>query len=281
LSDEAAVKQAADQARAAFTDIILEDLAAEEQYAAAANEHRQNLRGGPATVEAPVSPVASAAQPVEGVHVAATEAEAPAPEPTVAPSFSLEDPELPEDIAAFLNEPDFEAEAAAELVALIDGAGGEFGEEYASEETVTERKRRIAAEKKAAWLEERLAETNRSKWEAEALKYFPYAQHQIGTIKATSRRQFLRDAQAAHTAMKPHIEQYLKAAGTVVEKTVAEARTQVEAQVKDAWGNPTVDASNSVATEAAFEAEIAQSRRESRSLEDHFKRLLRASTVKK
>ena len=280
MADEAAVVAAADQARAVFTDIILEDLASEPQYAAVANEHRQNLRGGEQPAEAaPAPPVPSAAQPEPGVHDAATETEAEA-----APiSFSLEDPEVPEDVLAFLNEPDFDAEAEAELASATPAVDedNDFDEQYTSEETVAERKRRIAAEKKAAWLEERLAETNRDKWTAEAEKYFPYASHALPKIKATSRRQFLREAQAAHEAMKPHLQRYLQAAGNVVTETVAEARTAAEAQVKDAWGNPTVDASNTVSEDAQFQAVVEKSRRESRSLEDHFKTLLRASTPKK
>ena len=276
MADEATVVAAADQARAVLTDMILEDFAADAQYAEIAAGHRQNLRGGEAPAPATAPPVPSAAQPEEGVQVAATETEAPD-----VPSFTLTDPEVPEDILAFLNEPDFEAEAAAELATGTVDENDDFDEQYASEETVAERKRRVAAEKKAAWLEERLADTNRDKWTAEAEKYFPYASHALKDIKATSRRQFLKQAQAKHEEMKPHLATYLKAAGTVVTQTVEAARSAAETEVKESWGKPTVDASNAVTQEAVFEAEVAKSRLESKSVEEHFRRLIKASTPTK
>lgn len=275
--------QAADQARAVFTDIILEDFKDEPLYAAQVAEHRQNL--GVTQTEAPApAPVASAAQTVEVEHVAATEAEAPALETPVAappvtsiPEFNLASPELPDDLREFLDAPDFEAEAEAELATTQVDETNEFEDEYANEETTAEKKRRVAVEKENQWLKQRLADTNRDKWREEANKYFPYASHVLDGLTATSRRQFLRDAQKAHEAMKPHLETYLKAATTAISTERDQVVTSAKQEVYAAYGTPTVDPASAASNDTEFQQQIEKSRRDAPNLTEHFRTLIKAA----
>lgn len=147
---------------------------------------------------------------------------------TPVPNF---EPEVPQDIFDELDEPDFTAEAEAEV---------NDDEDLSYEDGDTEeRKRRIAAEKRTAWLEGRLADQNRSKWEAEAKKYFPLSEHALKSIKADSRRAFLREARAAHDSVVPYVRPLVEQLAKATEQTKAEARLEGRQEAANAWGAPT------------------------------------------
>jgi hypothetical protein len=160
---------------------------------------------------------------------AGTEPAQPDPEDTV---------EIPDEIRELLEEPDFDVEAEAEVAAsnVQEDDEEQYGE-YEDANLASERKARIKAEKRAEWLEQRRVEENRGKWEQEALKYFPHAKPFIGKIDATSRRGFLKQANAYHETIAKHVSEV--APGTLAadrEKLKEELKAELEAS----WGKPLV-----------------------------------------
>jgi hypothetical protein len=190
--------------------------------------------------ETPSSTEAAAAQKVE--QEAAVEI----------PSYEAD---VPDDLLAELDEPDFEAEAEAET------SGGE--EEYVEgfEADSEERKRRIAAEKKAVWLEQRLAEQNKGKWQAEAKKYFPLSEHALANIKADSRRAFLREARAAHEAILPYVKPLVERLAEVTQSAKEQARAEGRGEAAAAWGAPTTGPGVVPVKASANEAELEAARK--------------------
>ncbi len=149
--------------------------------------------------------------------------------------FNL-DPEVPDEIRALVDEPDFEAEAEEELEASVEEEWDEEGEEYTDPRLAEERKKRVAAEKKAAHYENLRVKDARKSWEEEAEKFYPLADAK--KIDATSRRGFLRTAKNQHEAMKPFvlkgIETYKAELQADFDKKLAEKQAELEA----AWGKP-------------------------------------------
>jgi len=168
------------------------------------------------------------------------------------PTFEVE---LPEDLEAELDAPDFEAEAEAEVI--------DDGEEYVEgyEVDSEERRKRIAAEKKAAWLEGRLAETNRSKWEAEAKKYFPLSEHALANIKADSRRAFLREARTAHQAVLPYVKPLVDKLAEAEAAVKAQAKADGRQEAQAAWGTPTSGPGSAPVAASARNEELDAARR--------------------
>lgn len=163
---------------------------------------------------------------------------AEAPQETAPLAFDP-DPELPEDITELLDEPDFEEEAAAEIAAAIPE--DEYNTEaYTDPELAEERRKRIAAEKRAAHFEGLRVKDSRSKWEAEAAKFFPFAD--AGSIQATSRRGFLRAAQQENERVKnlPSIKAMIERGSLATEAVAAEALDIAREESRDAWGKPLV-----------------------------------------
>ena len=142
------------------------------------------------------------------------------------------EPEVPQDILDELSEPDFTAEAEVEV---------NEDEDLSFEDGDTEeRKARIAAEKRVAWLEGRIVDQNRAKWEAESIKYFPLSEHKIKEIKADSRRAFLREAQKAHDAVLPYVKPLVDQLTAAREAAKAEGTQEGRVEAANAWGSPTV-----------------------------------------
>jgi len=151
------------------------------------------------------------------------------------PEFDF-DPEVPDDIRALVDEPDFEEEAEAEIAAQAEEWDEEGEEEYVDPRLMEERKQRIALEKKLAHVETLRIKDARKAWAEEAEKFYPLADS--SKIEATSRRGFLREAKKAHDANKPFV---LKG----IERTKAELAAKYEqeyaakvAELEAAWGRP-------------------------------------------
>jgi hypothetical protein len=137
--------------------------------------------------------------------------------------------------------PDFEAEAEREIIDMeIAAAEGEYDDSELTEEALAERKRRIIAEKKAAHFENLTATRERKKWEAEVLKHYPFSKHALPNIKATSRRAFLKEAKAAHDAVKPYIKETVNKLVAESEEERAGLAAQERARAEAAWGKPLV-----------------------------------------
>jgi hypothetical protein len=151
------------------------------------------------------------------------------------------DVEVPEDYAEISEMPDFEAEAEAELGVQESQQHEQEEYEYEDDGIVQERKKRLAAEKRAAWLEQQHRMANEGKWKAEAAKYYPLAQPFIdsGLIKADSRRAFAREAKKVHEAMKPYIaEKFLRPFEEEMKRRESGEVDQNREQEKADWGKP-------------------------------------------
>lgn len=213
------------------------------------NEHAAEVlnaenRVEPVAVAAPEPPVPSRTTPAAEA-VAVTE---PAVEATAPVSY---DPVIPEDLAALLNEPDFEEEAAAEIQAEAEETFIENPDDAA---------KLRALEKRNAWLEERVVETSRKNWVAENLRAYPllreYAKTEVEGIKATSRRGFAREAAALNTRLetiaKPMLADIRAAAATTRQEAVTEGREVA----RQRWGAPP-GGESAVPGDAEYDARVA------------------------
>lgn len=182
----------------------------------------------------------------EGVEAPATEqepasgTEAPAAEGEETPTQEAEqeftlDPEVPEEIRALVEEPDFEAEAEEEIEAEEeDWVEGE--EQYVDPQLQEERKKRIALEKKLAYVEQQRVKDARKTWEQEAAKFYPLAN--VKKIDATSRRAFLRAAKQAHDDNKLFVLAAIEDKKKELEAEREQIRAEVRAELEAAWGRP-------------------------------------------
>ena len=150
-------------------------------------------------------------------------------------SFEI-DPELPDDVKALVDEPDFEEQAEAEL-ALEEPDDDD--DDYVDPEVRDLRKQLKVAQKKAEHFESLRLRADRSKWETEAAKFFPFANPD--TIAADSRRGFLREAKAQHEQIKAAVQPVLAQYKADRETIRAELEAEVRAEISAAWGKPTVN----------------------------------------
>lgn len=156
---------------------------------------------------------------------------------------------LPDELREELETPDFGAEAEAEIEAVEEQYS-----EYEDEQTVELRKKLVAAEKKAAFLEQQRLKTEQPRWKQEAEKYFPYAD--LDSIDATSRRGFLRAAKAEHESVAAKVEKAVAAKLGVFDPEAEREKIRAEekARLEEAWGSPTVNTAQAP-TEARENAE--------------------------
>lgn len=203
----------------------------------------------PVAVAAPVIPAPSRTTPTAEAVVPAVEVV----EGTEPVSY---DPVIPDDLAALLNEPDFEEEAAAEIAA-------EAEESYIEDPDGAAKLR--AAEKRIAFLEERVTAASRKNWVAENLRAYPllreYAKAKVEGIMATSRRGFARECAALNTELeaiaKPMLTDLRAAAAVTKQEAVAEGR----AVAQQRWG-AVPGGESAVAGDAEYDARVAAAQKE-------------------
>lgn len=198
-----------------------------------------DLFGGPDVAEeAPSSPDDSAA-----------------PEAQVAELPDL-NPSLPDDLAEFLEEPDFDDDEEP-AVAFADPEE----DEYVDAEQLARENAKL--KKRLEWTETQKARANAKAWAAEAKKIAPLSRP--GTINAQSRRAFLREARKQHeenfSLLAPHIDAYKTAKDQLREQIAAELRAELE----EAWGRPTQNSAG-VPSAASQKADDLQKARNSRNL---------------
>lgn len=181
----------------------------------------------------------------------------PEAEQAAAPEAEVEVEELPDWEAASRDlftedeedEPDFNALADEELgVAETEDLAPN---EYDDEQTAKLKREALAAKKRAEHYERLHLRTARKNWEAE-VKAQPWGEFvgDLSTIKATSHRDFLRQAKASakknYEVLKPHYDR-LK---TERERLTTLAKQEAQAEVQTAWGKPTVGAGAQVPASA-------------------------------
>lgn len=163
------------------------------------------------------------------------------------PSFSTE---LPADLLAELDEPEFTPGEQE------DDDLAEYEDD--SPELVS---RLRAAERKAAYYEGlRVADAAKG-WKDEASKFFPLSEPFLTEIKATSRRSFLKQAKAAHERMVPLVEEkILGPTRQALESERARITAEARADAERAWGRPAIDATPVPSEVTATREEVDRNR---------------------
>lgn len=241
-----------------------------------------------ATGEVVVTDPEPPAAPVAVVEVAAPAMVKPTPGPPPVPiALTPEEPELAappenvptfkprldEDQQAFLDEPDFDAEAAAEVAAEVDS------EEYEYDDPEVQARLR-ALEKRNQFLEGQVVAKSRKGWVEEAKRAYPDLARlipgEIEAIGATSRRAFLRAADAANTkyatVLGPTLAKLEAERAAIASGAVEVARTEVA----NAWGKPSSD---TLPAAAVAEKEALDKARATGGLEGAIKELMKTTPV--
>jgi len=221
------------QAVASLTDTIIGDFAKKGGY-----EHIPVVAEATA-VEVP-QPVAAAPVQVPNSPVPAAPAAPAPPAPPAAPQTEIVPevlsftPDVPEDLQALIDEPDFEEEAAAEVAAKLQNQPDEYID-------VQQQTAELAKDKRIAFLEAQLVAKSRKGWVAENLRAYPllrtYAKDEVERIDATSRRAFAREAAALNgrleTIAKPMLEDIARLKAETRTEALAESKNEAKAR----WGN--------------------------------------------
>ena len=163
-------------------------------------------------------------------------------------------PDIPDELAALLGEEpstledeeeDFdEREARAARESLEQEPF--YPEGYEDEEKVALRKEVAKLRKKVEHVDRVEAKTALQKWTAEAEQFFPCASPFLDTIEATSRRDFLKKAQALHERNLPFVEQRLASRRAELAGGAEQERQAARGAAAAAWGQPVVPGAGAV-----------------------------------
>jgi len=232
-----------------------------------------SIAEGEVVVNDPPAPVAAATPQTPEATPAAPDAVTEAPvAPEEAPNYTFK-PTLSEDLQALLDEPDFEAEAAAEVAAEQESDDYE----YADPETAAKLR---AADKRIAFLESQVVAKSKKGWVEEAKRAYPDLARlipgELEGITSTSRRAFAREADrinAKYAAVLAEPLAKLEAARAAISAgAVAVAREEVAT----AWGKP---AGDTLPPMAAAQADALQKARATGKLEESIKVLMNNTQV--
>lgn len=156
------------------------------------------------------------------------------PEDTAAETVQQEAEELPEDVQALLDEPDLDEEDEEEDF-TVESEEEEL-DEYDPQKVQRLQKQLANERKRREHVEKMRVKENIKKWQAEATKYFPYAD--ATAIEATSRRGFLKKASAEHERIKPLVEKAIASQRKALEAKGEQDQAENRQQARDAWGQP-------------------------------------------
>ena len=161
------------------------------------------------------------------------------PEETEEPSeaFSLDIPELPEDLAIELAEAEDERKLDPE-----PEAEAEDEDWYDDGSEVRKLKAELAkSQKRGKYLEEQRIKTGTPAWRAEAAEYFPLAERSgsLEKIEASSKRDFLRQAKDKHDEMLPGYKAMKNEFEARLAVATEKLEEEVTGRVQKAWGIPT------------------------------------------
>ncbi|MHB8742565.1 MAG: hypothetical protein ACYC9L_05505 [Sulfuricaulis sp.] len=124
---------------------------------------------------------------------------------------------------------------------------------------VAQLKTRLAKAEARLKHEESLRVQNQSKaWREEGKRRFPFAD--VEEIQATSRRSFLKQAQAQHERVERKVSPFLAELEKLREQVVTEAKTEGRETAERAWGIPQVGPQAGTVT--ASEAQASLDRRQ-------------------
>jgi hypothetical protein len=203
-------------------------------------------------------------KPPEPEEPAAEEAPLiPPPEEPAAESSPEAPEETPEDVGtAFKPVPEeeiaeYEDEDLEPVAEVDDPDPADADDPYEDEDAI--KRRLFKAEKALAHERSLRVAQNAKRWSGEASERYPLAS--LGTIQASSKRDFLRQAALSHNAnyelLAPHIEKLEAAKRSLKEAALAEARAEAQAN----WGTPTVGPGTADTEAAANEAALIEARK--------------------
>lgn len=201
-------------------------------------------------VEAPASPVSSPtpaaeAAPEPDPMSAEPTVETPEPDVVAADPFADLSPQLSDEYAALLEEPDFDEEAEAEIAAEADE--NEYDETFDQDAA----KKIRALEKRNQWLEQQNVKNSKSRWVQEAERSFPllkaYAADELREIDATSRRGFAREAAKLNDRYSRVLGPALREVAALKEQAKTEGRAEAREEAKAQWGLPAAEPAGSAA----------------------------------
>jgi thiol:disulfide interchange protein len=150
---------------------------------------------------------------------------------------TTEDVALPDEIRELLDQPDLDMDDDEddEPISVVDVEND--SEDYLEPEQAAKLKRELVRERKRREHVEQLrVRDNEKKWRGEAERYFKYAD--VDTIKATSRRGFLKQAEQQHNAIKAKVEKALAQEREQLQQKAAQERTDAREEAREAWGQP-------------------------------------------
>lgn len=174
------------------------------------------------------TPDEAPAEPVNSTGDAAAPQDAHEAALAVEPLATLGDP-LPDDVAELLDAPDFDdIDTTPNLE--YDPASGEYvdPDELARQLAITK--------KQLQWEQEQRLKASARSWSQEAKKYFPYSRPE--SIKASSRRAFLRAAKDQHDTVAVHVAPLVAKLEEERTKVREEVRVEAQAEAREAWGQP-------------------------------------------
>jgi hypothetical protein len=193
------------------------------------------------------------------------------------------EPELPDELKEMVEAPDFEQMAQDELDSQryapeapepehtrfedysyqMSQPTAEESWEELDQEVLEERKKRIAAEKKAAYYENLRVKSEQRRWASEAKQYFPLCGSALdaGQINAKSRKEFLRQAKSAHERVLPYIKEAIALRDSTLDAERAKVREETREEFIRAWGRATTGPSGYPARADDYKDELADSRR--------------------
>lgn len=183
--------------------------------------------------------------------------------------------ETPEELKDILDAPEYEDDDdddddEPEQVPELD-------DEYDDPEKQRLAKRLAKMQKQLKWEKDQKIKASRKNWEAEARKYYQFSNPEV--IQATSRRAFLKQAEAQHMAVakvaKPVFDRLAKEREKMKEQAMAEARAEAEQR----WGRPTTGPSAPV-NQSNTQGNRRERLESSKGLKDVLKAKLNSGEVK-
>lgn len=187
-------------------------------------------------------------------------------------SFDLFDGEEPEG----LDDEELDAPTLEEVQEEIELEEDEFEEfdELPDPKILARLKK---AEKEAQFYKELRIKAAAKDWRAEAEKFYPLSTPFLDSIKAESRRSFLKQARQYHSAMRPYVEEkVLKPAKEAVERARQEAIEEARKEAEKRWGPPTVEAPE-VSSDVDATREAVEKARQRGELSDVILAMMRGS----
>jgi len=148
----------------------------------------------------------------------------------------LEIPEMPEELAREMAEAEIDLEVDSQPAVEEDASEDYYDD---GSELQQMRKELAKAKKREAFLEEQNVKSGTPGWRADAEKYFPLSAAGLDDIKATSKRDYLRQAKARHESILPMYESMKAAFAESNKAKDAKMRAEIRSELEGAWGKPT------------------------------------------